>query len=326
MITKVTVRYFKQFESEVFDLSDHVILAGPNNSGKSTLLQAIVVWSLALQKWKLKRPRRAGAKQRSGIPITRKEFTAIPLREMNLLWTNTSTAMGRDEAEAGKAGKAGYPRVLEIALEGVAGDQSWEMPFEFTYSSSEQIHVKPAEKYLDHSPPALESFTVVHVPPFSGIGTEETRYDRPYQDLLIGQGKAGDILRNLLLDIHKQQGEEAWEELCQQVRDVFGYQLSPPRYEGAPFIVCEYLPGIPPKRGRGSLPRLERRVCRQRLPSGVDVACVFLRPALFVIAIGRTGCPSTHHSSKTDLRHAAAYCVAQKMPTRDRNALRGAGG
>ena len=42
---------------------------------------------------------------------------------------------------------------------------------------------------------------VVHVPPFSGIGAEETRYDKPYQDLLIGQGKPGDILRNLLMEV-----------------------------------------------------------------------------------------------------------------------------
>lgn len=38
---------------------------------------------------------------------------------------------------------------------------------------------------------------MVYVPPFSGIGVQETRYDRPYQDMLIGQGKAGDIMRNL---------------------------------------------------------------------------------------------------------------------------------
>jgi predicted ATP-binding protein involved in virulence len=48
MIRRVSLRYFKTFEKQDFDLNDHIILAGPNNSGKTTLLQAIVVWALAL--------------------------------------------------------------------------------------------------------------------------------------------------------------------------------------------------------------------------------------------------------------------------------------
>jgi AAA15 family ATPase/GTPase len=37
MITRVKVRYFKQFLDQEFELSDHIILSGPNNSGKTTL-------------------------------------------------------------------------------------------------------------------------------------------------------------------------------------------------------------------------------------------------------------------------------------------------
>ena len=32
--------------------TDSIVLAGPNNSGKSTLLQALAVWNLALQRWR----------------------------------------------------------------------------------------------------------------------------------------------------------------------------------------------------------------------------------------------------------------------------------
>jgi predicted ATPase len=38
------VRSFKRFEAEVFDLRDDIVVAGPNNAGKSTLPQAIAVW------------------------------------------------------------------------------------------------------------------------------------------------------------------------------------------------------------------------------------------------------------------------------------------
>ncbi len=252
MITKVRVYYFKQFESEEFDLREHIILAGPNNSGKTTLLQAIKIWYLALQKWTVARTDAKG-KTRTGVPITRKDLTVLPLREMNLLWKDRSVSLRRDEPE----GKPGYPRVMKITVEGKSSEGKWELSFEFRYQSSEQIYIKPSEEHLESLPKALKEFGVVHVPPFSGIGAEETRYDRPYQDMLIGQGKAGDILRNLLLEIYKREDKDTWNVFCKEVEDIFGYRLLEPQYEGRPFILCEYLPGIPGGKGKNGMTELD---------------------------------------------------------------------
>ena len=52
MITKVVIRKFKRFDEVTFDIPGHIVLAGPNNTGKTTLLQAIASWSLALERWK----------------------------------------------------------------------------------------------------------------------------------------------------------------------------------------------------------------------------------------------------------------------------------
>ena len=43
MITKVVIRRFKRFDEVTFDIPGHIVLAGPNNTGKTTLLQAIAV-------------------------------------------------------------------------------------------------------------------------------------------------------------------------------------------------------------------------------------------------------------------------------------------
>lgn len=252
MIERVTVRHFKLFKEQVFDLGEYIVLAGPNNSGKTSLLQAIVVWNLALQRWRTQRKPDARGKQRAAIPITRKDFTAIPLREMNLLWKDTSTALRKHEVPNGAAGQ---PRVLEIKLEGVVEKARWDLTFEFRYQSSEQIYARPSEQSLDSLPAAVDDFRIAHVPPFSGIGVQETRYDEPYQNLLIGQGKPGDILRNLLLEIYERKDD--WDLLVRQVEEIFNFTLLPPRYGGLPFIVCEYLPGIPQGRGRGGLPPLD---------------------------------------------------------------------
>jgi predicted ATPase len=261
MIKKVTVKYFKRFKDQPFELSEHVILAGPNNSGKSTLLQAIVVWNLAMRQWLLRR-KDSKARERTGVPITRKDFTALPLREMGLLWTNKLTGLQQDERSEGQ--KQGTPRLLSIALEGEEASKKWRSEFEFKYTSTEQITVKPVGGGEESVPKEAEELKIVHIPPFSGIGAEETRYvQREYQDLLIGQGKPGDILRNLLLEIHERCKQDAtdasWTSLCQHIEDVFRYRLLPPLAEGRPFIVCEYIKGIPrdKQHGKDGLPSLD---------------------------------------------------------------------
>lgn len=254
MIEKITTQYFKRFESEEFLLQPLSLLAGPNNSGKSTLLQAAMVWNLAMQKWWEKKGpgSRSKAKDRQGAPITRQEFTALPLPSMDQLWTDTHTSLRRDE------GKQGAPRPMVITLHGVDREGAkWRFGFEFRYSGPEQIHVKPLADDLPYLETARERVTVVYVPPFSGIGVNETRHDRAYQDMLIGQGKGGDILRNLLLEVALTEGGRAWDKLESIVQAVFGYRLLRPSYDGTPFITCQYLKGIPASRGFGGLAPLD---------------------------------------------------------------------
>ena len=49
---KVIIHNFKRFrETEFIIPGDSVVIAGPNNAGKTTLLQAVAAWRLALDKW-----------------------------------------------------------------------------------------------------------------------------------------------------------------------------------------------------------------------------------------------------------------------------------
>src|SRR6266702_2923469 len=52
MIRELKIRNFKLFAEQSFFLEGHVVLAGPNNMGKTTVLQAIAAWNLALNRWK----------------------------------------------------------------------------------------------------------------------------------------------------------------------------------------------------------------------------------------------------------------------------------
>lgn len=238
MLSRVTIKNFKRFADQSFELADSIILAGPNNAGKSTLLQAIATWKLGLDRWIAQRKGGKAAK-RSGVAITRADFTAVPLRELNLLW--------EDRRVSGNGEKPGTPRLIEIILEGRSGESAWSCGLELQYANPELVYVRPRDaKNLPQDaiqafpPPEAAGLEVVHVPPLSGIERDEPRRDRGMQDLLVGQGRPGEILRNLLWEIARNRPDD-WTSLAAHIRDLFRIELLEPSYTPAqPFIVCEY--------------------------------------------------------------------------------------
>ena len=216
MIRRVGLRRFKRFGDVEFLLPGHVVLAGPNNTGKTTVLQAIAAWSLALDRWKQLNDvqRHGGAYTRA--PIARQAFSAVPLRAFDLLWKE------RD-----------YAGSVEIEVQSAEG---WTVSMELIADSTEQIYVRPRPSA---SPDVVRHarLTTVFVPAMSGLGTEEPLYQRPKVDQLLGQAKPGDVLRNLLVEASG--SERAWAGLQQSIRRLFGFELAPPDATG-PHILAEY--------------------------------------------------------------------------------------
>lgn len=249
MITKVKLEFFKRFQNATFEVGDNIVLAGPNNSGKTTLLQAVAVWNLAMQRWLGEHAESSKAKQRTGVPISRNDFTAVPLREMNLLWFDRDTAYSEGEKEGVRAGQ---PKLVAITLYGrdFQGNE-WSLAVTLRYANKEQIYVRLADDKgnpVTEIPTGAKEIQIVHVPPFSGIGAEETGLQLGYQNRLVGQGKPGDILRNLLLEVYrtdKERGTGLWKTVVSDVEGLFGYRLKEPQYSEStdPFIRIEYTHG-----------------------------------------------------------------------------------
>ena len=218
MIRKVTIRRFKRFDQVEFELRGHVVLAGPNNCGKTTLLQAVAACGLALNQWKTLNNyhRRGGAYEWK--PIARQAFSAVPLRSFDLLWTRRT-----------------YRDPIEIAI---ANDNGQFLEMEFKPDSTEQIYVRP-KHHLEPAMVQMFNLRTTYIPPMSGLETDEPVYQPPKQDDLLGKGKPGDVLRNLLVTAHE--SEQAWPSLCESIRCLFGYELLAPNTDG-PHIIAEYRP------------------------------------------------------------------------------------
>ena len=55
MLTRIKIRNFKRFDNVDVELGKAVVLIGPNNSGKTTALQAIALWDIGVRRWNEKR-------------------------------------------------------------------------------------------------------------------------------------------------------------------------------------------------------------------------------------------------------------------------------
>jgi len=252
VITKVTIKNFKRFKSVAVPLGETIVFAGPNNSGKTTAIQALTVWRLALTRWLEKRGDnpRSKARQRVGVPITRPDMTAIPLREMRLLWHECDVL-----AETNK------PRLIEILVNGTTGGKDWQFGMELQYQGPEMLYCRPMRIDGENDermevPAEARDLTIIHLPPLAGLQYREERVNERVLQTRISEGRAGDIVRNLLLMV-AEKGEAEWARLSADMAALFQVVLSKPEYEASGEISAEYYDGLPLPTGRNPHPKLD---------------------------------------------------------------------
>lgn len=102
--------------------------------------------------------------------------------------------------------------------------------------STEQIYVRPKTGTDPDTLRELE-LPVVFVPPMTGLGIEEPVFQPPKIEQLLGLGRPGEVLRNLVADANRD--EAAWPALRKSMYKFFGYALMPPDTTGA-HIIAEY--------------------------------------------------------------------------------------
>jgi len=86
MLTRLRIRNFKRFDDVDIELGQAVVLIGPNNSGKTTALQALALWDIGVRRWNEKRKGKASPEKRPGVTINRRDLISIPVPDANLLW------------------------------------------------------------------------------------------------------------------------------------------------------------------------------------------------------------------------------------------------
>ena len=230
MLTKLTVENFKRFEKFEIELGSSVLFVGPNNSGKTSALQALALWETGLKTWYQKRGGSSKSKKRKGTALNRTAILPIPLPELRLLWNQL------DVREAKKIKGKNVPRniLIRIMVEGEGEEGPWSCGMEFDYANSEALYCRPfapAKPKKDQPvvpAPALEVKTAF-LPPMSGLTAYEDRIEMGAVNVRIGQGRTSEILRNICYEM-SEKSPESWERTVEKIRELFGVTLNPPEH------------------------------------------------------------------------------------------------
>ncbi|MEW5767338.1 MAG: AAA family ATPase [bacterium] len=231
MLTKLSVKNFKRFEEVEIELGNPVIFIGPNNSGKTSALQALALWEMGLKRWIEKRQGQKIPESRPGVTINRRDLVALPIPEANLLW--------RDLHVRNVQRVNGNPKTdnvyLDILVEGATEDKAWKCGLEFYYANDESFYCRPLRlsegKKAERMPipQEAEKVQVAFLPPMSGLTANETRLDPGAINVRIGEGRTAEVLRNLCYKVYNEKPER-WEELIRQIYSLFGSELEEPKY------------------------------------------------------------------------------------------------
>lgn len=237
MINRVSFHRFKQFKDVVFDLHTGVsLLGGGNNAGKSTMLHGLAIWEFCRTAVEMERSAATFVEGHAGqgLGLGDDEFSPINVPSLKHLWTNLKTQKV-DESD-------GY--TLRIRCDWEQDSAARHLEFGLALSN-DRLFVKTLDSNLgaeDRIP------RLAYLPPFAGMTDREMRTTGAIRRRRIGEGLAGAVLRNILLDMQdhnvaerrRRRGDknklsdadladlrktDPWELLQQNLRIVFGAEL-----------------------------------------------------------------------------------------------------
>ena len=194
MIHKVELKKFKRFKNQVINLKSKgiTVLAGGNNSGKSTLLHAIAVWEFCKLIIRIEKGEDYLYKENEGqgLGLSAEEFLPIAIPSLKHMWTNLKTQKEGEDID-------GYNLKIKCFWNYEDEEKYLEISLSLV---NDRLFVKVTDSNLvdgDKIPNAA------YLPTFAGILERENKVSLAERRKLIGKGLAGSVLRNLLLELYE---------------------------------------------------------------------------------------------------------------------------
>lgn len=228
------IENFKRFgERQRIELDHPAVLIGPNNCGKTSAIQALALWSQAVRTWFDAR-KESSAKERTATSLNRLNIVAVPVQRTRSFWHNTNV----------RKGNKAIPLVITV---GVAfNGQVRPLPMSFRNQGDELVYCTPDSSVLADLDLIAHaaSIRVELLYPMSGLDTEEPILQPGRIDVLLGQGRTADVLRNLCLSV-AQSSSEDWNRIVELMQRLFNVTLNAPEETTRGSVTLEYRqPGV----------------------------------------------------------------------------------
>ncbi len=231
MLTNLTIRNFKRFSEVEIELGNAVVFIGPNNSGKTSVMQALALWEIGLKRWNEKYSGKKAPEKRPGVTVNRRDLIAVPVPHAGLLWRERRT---RDKRRVDGDQHTNNIRI-DVIVKGIGAHGKWTCGLEFDFANQESFYCRPLRMGKGRTPDRMTvpeeaaHVRTAFLPPMSGLAATETRLDHGAVNVRVGEGRTAEVLRNLCYRIHEERPDD-WDTLVGQIQNLFGATLKAARY------------------------------------------------------------------------------------------------
>ena len=242
MLTNVTIENFKKLARVSIPLSSSLVLVGPNNSGKSTVFQALCLWETGVENF-VAAHRRKELNEDGTATVNRLDLSNGAVSDVRFLWKDGLVSSERSPDKTTER----IP--LSVELQGENGGMSWTCKVEFTFSNPESFSCRIVSGLREMIDAYDEDRAVRfgYLPSMSGISAVEDKLHRGAVLRRLGEGKTAEVLRNICHGIlypetpreSVRNPQESWNKLCANMRAMFGVDLLKPEFKG--YIQFQYV-------------------------------------------------------------------------------------
>lgn len=226
----IEIENFKTFgNKQRIELDHPAVIIGPNNCGKTSVIQAIALWSQAVKTWHAARSSSA-ARERTGTPLNRLNILSVPVQRTRFFWYETKVRTGNSD----------IPLVITM---GVAFRGKVEpVSMRFRNQGEDLVYCSLDESARDNND-LIAHVTTINVEllyPMSGLEIEEPVLQPGRIGVLLGQGQTAQVLRNLCSMVYKDSVSD-WERIVKLMKRLFQVDLGIPFENSRGAIDLTYL-------------------------------------------------------------------------------------